>query len=62
MIPRYKVIKKRNIAVVMAAAMMCASAMPMPGEVTDGRNNLPTVFTTGKVISIEAKNNIVAVI
>ena len=49
MIPRYKVIKKRNIAVVMAAAMMCASAMPMLGEVTDGRNNLPTVFITGKV-------------
>lgn len=39
MIPRYKVIKKRNIAVVMAAAMMCASAMPMPGEVTMQTNN-----------------------
>ena len=54
--------KKKNIAAVVAAAMICANAIPMAGAVIDGRNNLPTEFTTGKVSSVEAKNNIVAVI
>ena len=53
---------KRNIAAVMTAAMMCVNTIPMAGAVADGRNNLSTEFTTGKVSSVEAKNNIVAVI
>lgn len=54
--------KRKLIAAVMAAAMMCANAIPMAGAAEDGRANLPSDFTSGKVVSVSADNQIVSVI
>lgn len=55
-------IKKKLIVGLMTAAMVCANVVPMAGAAEDGRANLPSDFTSGKIVSVSADNQIVSVI
>ena len=44
--------KKKNIAALMAAAMMCSSAIPFASALEDGRTTLPQSFTNGTAVSV----------
>lgn len=54
--------KKKNIAALMAAAIMCTSAVPFAGALEDGRSNLPKSFTEGSAISACINSDIVVVL
>lgn len=54
--------KKKNIAALMTAAIMCTSAVPFAGALEDGRSNLPKSFTEGSAISACINSDIVVVL
>lgn len=55
-------IKKKLIAGLMTAAIMCTSAVPFAGALEDGRSNLPKSFTEGSAISACINSDIVVVL
>ena len=55
-------IKKRLIAGLMTAAIMCSTTIPLASALEDGRSNLPSEFTSGKVASASNFSNGVAVL
>lgn len=54
--------KKKNIAALMAAAMMCSSAIPFASALEDGRTTLPQSFTNGTAVSVCSTKDIVIVL
>lgn len=55
-------IKKKLIAGLMTAAIMCTSAVPFAVALEDGRSNLPKSFTEGSAISACINSDIVVVL
>lgn len=54
--------KRKLIAALMSAALMCSSAVPFASAIEDGRTTLPEAFTNGTAVSVCSTNDVVIVL
>lgn len=54
--------KKKLLAALMAASLMCSSAIPFASALEDGRTTLPQSFTNGTAVSVCSTKDIVIVL